>query len=484
MKLQRSTVITIVFLIFAVLGGLPALTSCGETAQDKLPASTAGTGTAKTGIAETVPQPAPPQPESTGGGTVESSGSTVRSSAGSSGPVYGYTYGQASGNHAVAGAGDLPTSEPVDIPLGGTPAWVVGVPLGEDTAWVAALADGRVEAFRLSPAGEVTPEPLTNDRLPPGEPPLVRSEAGSLTLVTAGNGQESTLTHPVPASSGAKAVIGVQSGGGLFVEPGPDPPVTALPDARLVRSEKAPGGRIAVLSDPTDRYAHGVLGDAFEAASLTVLRPAGDSADGFEIESRIQPASGGVFETIAPLWFEAPDGEQLLVVTESTASEGSRISVYSLDGRLAASGPFIGEPKRWRHLLAAGPFGPEGQTELAAVRTPHLGGVVEFYRLDLEAGRLEIAATLPGYTSHRIRTRNLDTARAGDLNGDGRWELLVPNDSYTQLGAVTRTPSGAQTDWTLPTGGTIVTNLASATDGRDHAQVAFGRSDGVLRVFL
>ena len=469
MNLQNSRIPSAALLLLLTLAGLPALAACGETAQEE-PSPTATTSTTETGTAGTVSQRAPAPPETTG------------RTAGS-GPVYGYTYGQASGNRVVAGAADLPASEPVDIPLGGTPAWVVGVPLGDGTAWVAALANGRVEAFRLSPAGEVTPEPLATDRLPPGEPPLVKSEDGALALVTSDNGQESIFTHPVPSGGATDGLIGVETSGGLFAEPGPDPPVTALPDARLVRSEKAPGGRLAVLSDPTDRYAHGVLGDDFEAGTLTVLRPSRDSGGGFEVESRIRPASGGVFEGVAPLWFDGPDGEELLAVTESMAGEGSRISVYNPDGRLVAAGSFIGEPQRWRHLLAAGPFGPEGQTELAAIRTPHLGGVVEFYSLDLEAGRLEVAATLPGYTSHRIYTRNLDTARAGDLDGDGRPELLVPNDSYTELGAVVRTPSGAQTDWTLPAGGTIVTNLASATDEGGRAQVAFGRSDGVLRVF-
>ena len=463
----------IILLIFLVCTWVLTLTACGETAQKESSAPTTGAGT--TGTNETVPEP----PETTG----STAGSSGPVTAGLSGPVYGYTYGQASGNRAVDGAADLPASEPVDIPLGGSPAWVVGVPLGDGTAWVAVLADGRVEAFRLSPDGEVTPEPLTIDRLPPGEPPLVKSEDGSLTLVTSDNGQESIFTHPVPLGGAGGSSIGVETSGRLFAEPGPDPAVTALPDARIVRSQKAPGGRLAVLSDPTDRYAHGVLGDDFEAGTLTVLRPSEDSGSGFEVESRIRPASGGVFESVAPLWFEGPDGEKLLAVTESTAAEGSRTSVYNPDGQLVAAGPPIGEPQRWRHLLAAGPFGPEGQTELAAVRTPHLGGVVEFYSLDLAAGRLEIAATLPGYTSHRIYTRNLDTARAGDLDGDGRPELLAPNNSYTQLGAATRTPSGAQTDWRLPAGGTIVTNLASTTDERGRAQVAFGRSDGVLRVF-
>ena len=149
------------------------------------------------------------------------------------------------------------------------------------------------------------------------------------------------------------------------------------------------------------------------------------------------PASGGVFEQISPLWFEVPGvNGDLLAVTESTPELATRVSVYSLDGSLLAAGPYIGEPDKWRHLLAAGPFGPNGEIELVDTLTPHLGGTIEFYRPDFESGSLDIVAKEPGYTSHRINSRNLDTARAGDLDGDGRWELLVPNDAYTELGAI------------------------------------------------
>jgi hypothetical protein len=138
---------------------------------------------------------------------------------------------------------------------------------------------------------------------------------------------------------------------------------------------------------------------------------------------------------------------------------------------------------KWRHVLAAGPFGPNGEFEVAAVRTPHLDATVEFYRPDFESGTLDIVAELPGYTSHRLGSRNLDTARAGDMSGDGRWELLVPDPSYTELAAVRREGDGAEVAWTLPAGGEISTNIASATDEEGRASVAVGRSDGTLRVW-
>lgn len=385
----------------------------------------------------------------------------------------------------VEGTGSLPDSRPVDVQLDGVPVWVVGVPLEDDTAWVATLEDGRVQAFRLDESGQASPVPIFPNRLAPGEPPLVKAHEGKLSLVTTGNPQASRQTHPVPVTPGSKNLVGIEQDGRVSVErtEGDDVsakelPVVALPDARIVRGA---GGTLAALSNPTLRYEHGVLGDAVEADSMTLIRPQGDA--GFE-SGGFAPASGGVFEQIAPLWFEFPGiDEELLAVTESTPELATRVSVYSPDGKLAAAGPFIGESFKWRHLISAGPFGPNGEIELVDTLTPHIGGTIEFYRPNFDTGSLDIVATQTGYTSHRIYTRNVDTARAGDLDGDGRWELLVPNDAYTELGAIRHEENGATVAWNLPADGTIVTNLASATNSEGRAQIAAGRQDGVLRIW-
>ena len=397
---------------------------------------------------------------------------------------YGYTYGQASGNRVVEGTGRLPESEPVDVQLDGVPTWVVGVPLGNDTAWVVTLEDGRVQAFRLEGSGQAEPVPISPDRLAswtaaPGEGSRRFSGTGNVRRTR----RRQALRIPAPLSLETDSrLLGVEQDGTAFLERGVGSSealgIAALPDDRFVRGAN---GTLAALSSPTERYDHAVLGDGVEADSMTLLRPGEEE----NLEAgTIFPESGGVFEAVAPLWFEVPgaDGE-LLAVMESTVESATRISVYSLDGSLVAAGPFIGEPYKWRHLLAAGPFGPNGEIELVDTLTPHIGGTIEFYRPDFDNGSLDIVATQTGYTSHRIYTRNLDTARAGDLDGDGRWELLVPNDSYTELGAIRHEEAGATVAWTLPADGTIVTNLASATNSDGRAQIAAGREDGMLRIW-
>ncbi len=436
------------------------------------------------------PDEAPPQGERTEESAIEITGEDEEARFSSSSPVkilpsYGYTYGQSSGNRVTDGSGRLPDSSPIDMGLGSEPLWVVGIPLGDDTAWVVALEDGQVEAFRLSGnTGSVRTWLVSPNRLPAGQPPAVAVEGEKLRLLTSSGEGASALTHPVPLSSNKRGnLLVLAEDGALFAElsdgvvPVGNPQVRALPDARAVRG---PGGRIAVLSDPTDRYAHSVLGDDLEAGSITVLEP---GEEGAEAAGRIFAESGGVFELVSPLWFEGPNGEELLAITESVTGRGSRVAVYAPGGGLVTSGPFIGEAQKWRHLLAAGPFGPGGEVEIAAIRTPHVGGVVEFYGVDTSAGELKVAATRPGYNSHRIYNRNLDTARAGDFDGDGRWELLVPNQSYTELGAIRHEEGGAEVAWTLPVGGTLATNLAATTASDGRTSLAVGRAGGVLRIW-
>jgi hypothetical protein len=118
---------------------------------------------------------------------------------------------------------------------------------------------------------------------------------------------------------------------------------------------------------------------------------------------------------------------------------------------------------------------------LVDVLTPHIGGVVEFYRL--EENELRIVAQVPGYTSHVIGSRNLDMALAGDFDGDGQVELLVPNQARTELAGIRRTEEGAVVAWTLDLEGRLNSNLAAVTLKSGEMVVGAGREDGVLRIW-
>jgi hypothetical protein len=97
---------------------------------------------------------------------------------------------------------------------------------------------------------------------------------------------------------------------------------------------------------------------------------------------------------------------------------------------------------------------------------------------------LRIVAQAPGFSSHALGSRNLDMALAGDLDGDGQVELLVPNQARDQLGAIRHTAHGVVVAWTVSLDGRVKTNLAATALPDGSLTVGAGREDVVLRLWL
>ena len=79
-----------------------------------------------------------------------------------------------------------------------------------------------------------------------------------------------------------------------------------------------------------------------------------------------------------------------------------------------------------------------------------------------------------------IGTRNLDLAAAGDFDGDGQIELLLPNQARTELGAIRRSAAGAEVVWSLPLNGSMSTNLGAVTLADGRIAVGMGQENGIL----
>jgi hypothetical protein len=175
------------------------------------------------------------------------------------------------------------------------------------------------------------------------------------------------------------------------------------------------------------------------------------------------------------------DGVREIIVTTSNPQQGAQILVFNEGGKQIASGPAIGQGYRWRHQIAVAPFGPGGEMEFVDVRTPHIGGIVEFFQWKND--QLQVVAQISGYTSHVIGTRNLDMAAGGDFDGDGKIELLLPNQARTTLAAIRRTETGAQEAWSIPLEARMNTNLGAVTlvDGR--IAIGIGIDNGILRIW-
>jgi endonuclease YncB( thermonuclease family) len=390
----------------------------------------------------------------------------------------GYTYQQPDGNRLVPGQGALPNVPPLDIALDAQPQWLVAGPTSKGSLWVTVLVNGRVQAFHIF--GEsVIPTPIATSQLPPGTPPLLSIKADLPTLVIPPAADASFLTHPILLSGTEEQLAFIEADGDLVIWDRGEVArlaINALPDARLLVDKSA---RILLLGDATTRYDHGVLGDAVEAASITLI----ETVPKPRVVGRIPLPHPSVVEGVAPIWTDLTgDGKREIIVTLSDAQQGARIVVFNEAGEQIAIGPAIGKGYRWRHHLVVAPFGPNSELELADVLTPHLGGVVEFFRLS--GSDMEIVAQVPGYTSHVIGTRNLDMAVAGDVDGDGRIELLLPNQARTHLAAIRRNPGGAEVAWAVSVSERVSTNIATVTFPDGTLAVGVGHEGNKLRLWL
>lgn len=388
-----------------------------------------------------------------------------------------YTYFQPNGNSIVAGSGTFPNVTDVDTPVE-MPTWIIGSADAASNAWLVVSDNGEVR--RLRPNGsmvvaQVAPrQPIAGITIDDTFAPLSLDDLPF---------ELSPLTHPVLTESG---LLVISTAGDLVLWRDNSEiariAANALLDARIVL--QLDSGLAALYVEPTNRYAHGVLGDTLEGAALLVVH----TADLREV-ARITLTEEEVFEGLMPLWADIDaDDQPELVTTVSSAAGGSQIRAYRLDGTVAAQGEPIGRGGRWRHQIAFGPFGPDGEDELVVVRTPHSAGVIEYYRY--QNGALVIVAELPGFTSHVLYTRNLALAVAGDFNGDGRLELAIPDQEREIIAGIQRTrdsQTSAEVIWRLALGGLLVTNLAAmpVTDssGTEHLALAAGTSDDRLRIW-
>ncbi|HAY84579.1 MAG TPA: hypothetical protein DCY42_06550 [Chloroflexi bacterium] len=388
--------------------------------------------------------------------------------------VMGLTQQRLDGNRFQAGQIDLLSSQPLDIPLAGIPAWVVGTATEYGvTFWVAALQDGRIQAFQVGDQGFQSLE-LSTSQLPGGMPPaLLLNEQPVILNSRAQNLAE--FSHPIQTETGSLAFISSQ---GELVISGKDPVQTdqldALLDGRILSDGR---GQFLLLSNPSASYAHGVLGDSLEAKSVSLLDASG------ALLQKITIPGEQVIEGIAPIWADLDnDGLREIILTLSDRKNGAQLAVYSELGEVIALGESIGTGYRWRHQIAAAPFGPNREVELVDVLTPHLGGVVEFFQL--QGAALVKVAEVPGYTSHVINSRNLDMAAAGDFNADGRVELLLPNQNLTELGLIQRNANGAEVLANLPLAGHLTSNLALVPLPGGQLAVAAGMDSSILRIWL
>ncbi|MGL1832640.1 hypothetical protein ACKVEX_03425 [Rhodocyclaceae bacterium SMB388] len=182
--------------------------------------------------------------------------------------------------------------------------------------------------------------------------------------------------------------------------------------------------------EPVQRYGHFALGRPHEYARVVATTDAGR-------ELALELPADEVFEDLVPrLVGFTTDGPTELLVIVSARGTGARLALIGLDDgalRIVAQSAPIGTPNRWLNPVGVADLNGDGVAEVAAVTTPHIGGVLRVYRRVGE--RLTELASLSGFSNHVYGSPELDLSRPATIGG--RMQLLVPDLRRTSVVAIT-----------------------------------------------
>ena len=221
----------------------------------------------------------------------------------------------------------------------------------------------------------------------------------------------------------------------------------ADPDRVTVQGQSAGSGDdlpwpvAASLSGPTDRYPHNVLGRIPALTTLTVTAQVCAGCAVPDVTAQLTLSAPLVFEDVAPrLWDVTGDGRPEIVVVQSHARLGARLTVWALREpgdsdaplfRMLAATDFIGTRFRWLAPVGIGDFTGDGRIEIAYVETPHLGKTLRL--VGLEGDRLVERAALSGVTNHRIGEEVIE---GGVRTCYGQSEVILASSDWRRVVAV------------------------------------------------
>lgn len=191
----------------------------------------------------------------------------------------------------------------------------------------------------------------------------------------------------------------------------------------------------ARYAEPVERYGHFALGRPHEYAHLVATTDAGRDAV-------LDLPADEVFEDLAPRLVRLADqAPPALLVIVSARDGGSRLALVGLDGsrlEIVAQSVPIGGPNRWLNPVGVADLDGNGEAEIAAVTTPHIGGVLRVYRR--RGARLVEIASLGGFSNHVYGSRQLALSKPARI--DGRMQLLVPDGRRESILAIGLTDAG------------------------------------------
>eukprot|EP00521_Asterionellopsis_glacialis_P013196 CAMPEP_0195300536 /NCGR_PEP_ID=MMETSP0707-20130614/27626_1 /TAXON_ID=33640 /ORGANISM="Asterionellopsis glacialis, Strain CCMP134" /LENGTH=530 /DNA_ID=CAMNT_0040363257 /DNA_START=9 /DNA_END=1602 /DNA_ORIENTATION=- len=397
---------------------------------------------------------------------------------------YWYTAPSVTGNRVVDGQGAFPDGQYVDVEFESEIMWAVATAdASGGLRFVVTCVNGNAYTIEpiVSEGGKNIDVVPISEYLPRSnlQPPLVMTDDGLLEVVTLAAATDlSPLSHPVPTAQGRYVYIANNGDLVLWDEVQKKEldrltDVNALPDGRITEDTIA-GTLLAAYGGATDKYLHCVLGDCVEATKLLLFREGQDGLT-LVVDTTIELEDGTVFEGMSPLFLE---DDQTIVTTVSSDDAGARLQTYDLEGNVVSTGP--SNRGYWRHQLFYNCFGPFGKPFLVDVLAPHVLMDLEFF--DVSGPEMEVMASVSGYTSHTMGSRNLDAGVSGDLNGDSINEAVIPTDDGKGLVGIqiqqpssttseTSSPSqlAAEEVWRIELPAEITSNIAAVNYGKDLA---------------
>lgn len=259
--------------------------------------------------------------------------------------------------------------------------------------------------------------------------------------------------------------------------PAPNPEIMRSPSDIIPHARVVTGARdiaAAWFASPTERYGHGVLGDRIEASVLKV-----ETASGEFLSHELTVES--VFEDLTPRLADIDgDGRDEIIAVHSYGDGGAAVALFGIRDsrlvRLAESEP-VGLPNRWLNPVGAGDLDGDGKSEIAVVRTPHIGGILILY--SWQGRRLTETARKFGFSTHDMGSTVLGMSALLDIDGDGGDEILVPDQSRMNLKAVGYAEGVFHILWSVPNDKRIVTSIVTTNlDGQGGADILYGLADG------
>lgn len=187
----------------------------------------------------------------------------------------------------------------------------------------------------------------------------------------------------------------------------------------------------AKFTEPTPRYAHGILGDAIEYGALQLVW---DKSGGSGLTQNTRHTVtmrlplDHVFEDITPRLFDVDgDGDREVIVVETDVAKGAQLAIYDETGKIAAT-PHIGRTHRWLAPIGAADLDGDGKIEIAYIDRPHLARLLKIWRF--EDGKLTLVAERGGLTNHQI---GQDFISGGLRDCGAGPQMITANADWSQI---------------------------------------------------